>query len=135
MYPVDETGQDLQRIVDTNTSVRAMQNAALEHALLSPTGDSDYVAFAGALERTRNEGQLSLSGVMLLACLVSLHLSHREGHLFDIGLGDRTDDDPLVVGALVALERFDLSTADAAALANRSVDDFEAEIERRERTI
>ena len=135
MHPGDEPGQNLQRIIDTNTSVRAMQNAALEHALLSPTGDSDYVAFAGALERTRNEGQLSLSGVMLLACLVSLHLGHHEEYRFGAGVGDRTDDDPLVVGALVALERFDLSTADAATLANRSVDDFETEIERRDRTV
>jgi hypothetical protein len=135
MAPVDETRQDLQRIVDANTSIRAMQDAALEHALLSATGDSDYVAFAGALERARGERQLSLSGVMLLACLVSLHLCHREDRLFDVAAGDRTGDDPLVAGAHVAMERFDLSTADAAALANRSVDDFETEIERQERSV
>jgi hypothetical protein len=108
-----------------------MQNAALEHALLSPTGDSEYVAFAGALEQARTERQPSISGVTMLACLVSLQLDRRSARPHDCFAEIQTTSDLLVEGALVALDRFDLSPTDAASLANRSVDDFETELERR----
>jgi hypothetical protein len=117
---------------DTVSSVRAIQNAALERALLSPTGDADYVAFAGALERTRTTGHLSLTGVTILACLVSVQLDRGERPSIDLVNRRWGDDDHLVDGAIVALDRFDLSTEEAAALANRSVDDFETELERRD---
>lgn len=127
----DEDARRTKHDVDTTSSVRAVQNAALERALLSPTGDTDYVAFAGALERTRTTGHLSLAGVTILACLVSVQLDRGDGLSLDFATEDRGEDDHLVDGAIVALKRFDLSTPEAAALANRSVDDFEAELERR----
>lgn len=128
----DEFRRGERDTVDADSSIRAVQRAALEHALLSPTGDEEYVAFAGALERVRTEGQLSLSGVTVLTCLVSLHLGRRESGTLDFS--DQRDGDPLFEGALVALERFDLSIADAASLANRAVDDFETELQQRSRT-
>lgn len=131
MHPGDELLQDGQDTIDATSSVWAMQNAALEHALLSPTGDREYVAFAGALEQVRAERQLSLSSVTMLACLVSLQLDRGSTRPRDFFTGVRTTSDLLVEGALVALDRFDLSPADAASLANRSIDDFETELEQR----
>ncbi|SFK89388.1 hypothetical protein SAMN04487950_1700 [Halogranum rubrum] len=127
----DEGTRRTKHDADTTSSVRAVQNAALERALLSPTGDADYVAFAGALERTRTTGHLSLAGVAILACLVSLQLDCEERPSLDFATERPRDETHLVDGAIVALNRFDLTTAEAAALANRSVEDFEAELERR----
>ncbi|SEP26160.1 hypothetical protein SAMN04487948_12842 [Halogranum amylolyticum] len=129
----DGSRRDDESTVDADSSVRAMQDAALERALLSSTDRSDYVAFAGALERARLDGDLSLSGVTVLACLVGLRLGQRETTLLDFASGDRPTDDLLVEGAVVASERFELSSMEAASLANRSVEDFETELERRDR--
>lgn len=122
---------------EQESPVRAIQAAALERALLSPTGDSDYVAFVGALERTRTSAdrELSLSGAAMLSCLLSLHLGGDRVYGRDqLATADLDDaHEPLVVGALVAFDRFDVSLSTAASLANRSVDDFQTEVERRQR--
>lgn len=121
---------------EPDSPVRAMQDAALERALLSPTGDSDYVAFVGALERTRTSAdrELSLSSAAMLSCLLSLYLDGDPAYGRDRLVTADPDGghEPLVVGALVAFDRFDISLSTAASLANRSVDDFETELERRQ---
>ncbi|SDM34793.1 hypothetical protein SAMN04487949_1359 [Halogranum gelatinilyticum] len=130
----DSLSQDLSAGTAASP-IRAIQDAALERALLSPTGNSDYVAFVGALERTHRRGdrELSLSGAAMLSCLLSLHLDGDGSNGRDrLATADPTDrNEPLVAGALVAFDRFDISLSTAASLANRSVDDFETELERR----
>lgn len=136
--------------VDAEATLRAMQNAALERALTSPVDADDYVAFAGALERSRQSvsSSTSLPGSALLACLVGFRLTTGDG---DASLTSpstvRADPDDApnatldaastsrqalrLTGAMLALSRFDISTSRAAALANRSVGDFETELARR----
>lgn len=151
----------------------AIQNAALERALLAETDSSAYVLLAGALERARTEetppGDTSgtrqpgddfehpvqsvldsdadldserVAGSLLTATLTAtLAVRH--------GLGSGTPPRPpapsvaggddagdrrgrlLLEGAMLAVERVDASTAEAADLAEVGVAAFERHLERR----
>ena len=108
---------------DGESPIRAIQDAALERALLSRTESTAHVRLAGALEqtRTRDERELSLTDDPT-----------RRPRTKPPVAGHRAAATPLLVGALVAFDRFDISVETAASLANRSVDDFETELERRQ---
>lgn len=134
------TADDEYDLVDAlggaGSPIRAIQDAALERALLSRTQGTAHVRLAGALEQTRTNGEheLSLGSAAMLTCLVSLHLTDDPSLPSRIEppvAGHYSQRGPLLVGALVAFDRFDISVETAASLANRSVDDFEAELERR----
>ncbi|MFC5365864.1 hypothetical protein [Salinirubrum litoreum] len=146
----------------------AIQNAALERALLAETDSSEYVLLAGALERARPddaEAESTVSSVLsgddtdaeidadriagsLLTATLTATFAVRHG----LGAGGparlpspsvvaesagagSVDGDRrrrlLLEGALLAVERFDATTAEAADLAEVGVSAFERQVERR----
>lgn len=151
----------------------AIQNAALERALLAETDSSAYVLLAGALERARpddaapgdpsrtdlreDDTDAALPGVLdddaaldpdrvagsLLTATMTATLAVRHGLASGTPprppapsvAGDAADGDRrrrlLLEGAMLARERFDASTAEAAALAEVGVAAFERHVERR----
>ncbi len=146
----------------TDRTLVAVQNAALERALVGSSSTAQYVAFAGALEVARDEradqDETSIDGkseanendpwnesettthvgvTSLLACLVA-------SRVFESGTDarrvpsptafDATDRQPLLEGALLAYERFELSIERAATLAERRPMDLKTELRRRERS-
>jgi hypothetical protein len=144
----------------------AIQNAALERALLAETDSSEYVLLAGALERARFDESAAdptpssvlsgddagseiepdrIAGSLLTATLTAtLAVRHGlgggtpprppsptvAGSPADTGDGDRRER-LLLEGALLAVERFDATTAEAAALAEVGVPAFERQLARR----
>jgi hypothetical protein len=149
----------------------AIQNAALERALLAETDSGAYVLLAGALERARPDdagpgeapeadrpgddvagvfaGDADLdpdrvAGSLLTATMTAtLAVRHGLGRgtpprppapsvAGEAGEGDRRRR-LLLEGAMLARERFDTSTVDAAALAEVGVAAFERHVERRSR--
>jgi hypothetical protein len=144
----------------------AIQNAALERALLAETDSSEYVLLAGALERARREDASErvmgddtssvlsdesavdadrIAGSLLTATLTAtLAVRHGLGggepprpasptvadSPADTDDGDRRER-LLLEGALLAVERFGATTAEAAALAEVGVPAFERQLARR----
>lgn len=126
---------------DAAAAVDAMQDAALERAVVDGIDATAHLAFAGALEGARPVP--TGADPLLLGSLLAVAIETRYGAGVRIdglrgseSLPSGTPSTPVepdgqrrpaVEGALLAYDRFDLSTETAAALADTSVADFEAE--------
>jgi hypothetical protein len=135
-------GSDLRRPGrNPSQAVDAMQEAALERAVVDGSGAKAHLAFAGALEGTRPVP--AGADPLLLGSVLAVAIESRYGteiEVESVRTGVPLDADPVrspfgpdgrrrpvVEGALLAHDRYDLSAESAAALADLTVEDFEAE--------
>lgn len=141
---------------DTDRSLRAVQNAALERALAESPPPSEYVALAGALEAARStdedgdDSRGPRSGVSpsvgavaesvpagdaldlaaILCCLLAVRGLDADRDRRPSFAPSAADQSPQLTGAILAHERFDLPLERAAGLAGRRPDDFASELAR-----
>ncbi|MFC4359121.1 hypothetical protein ACFO0N_14325 [Halobium salinum] len=131
------TDSNLDRIADATAGVDAMQDAALERAIVGDVDAAAHLAFAGALEAARpvpDGGDPLLLGSLLAVAIETRHGGAiRVDGLHEsppLSLSSFEPDGrrrPVVEGALLALERFDVSVETVASLATLSVAELETE--------
>lgn len=129
----------MSRGPDPRRPIEAVQNAAVEHAVT--VGESrDALALVGALEppsRPQSRESLAVPSMTTAAVLTAWfglrQRSDRNGQVtgpatgtpeppgLGDGIGDGGDPSPAAIGAAVACERFELSPASAASLADCGV--------------
>jgi hypothetical protein len=130
---------------DPAGAVDVMQEAALERAVVDDSDAKAHLAFAGALEEARPVP--AGADPLLLGSVLAVAIESEYGAEIEVGaetepvrparpadggsLRSPLEPDgrrrPVVEGALLAHDRYDLSTETAAALADLTVEAFRAE--------